>query len=108
VFTEACDSKEAAPSFSYRPGRVQIITTAEHPCHLVISELDYPGWTARVDGNAVPLERFDNAFLSAPVAAGRHETIFLYRPWSFFIGLIISGLTCLLAMLHLRRHLLQS
>jgi len=63
---------------------------------LVFSEVDYPGWRAFVDGNAVPLLRADYVLRALCVPAGDHEVTLVYDPPLLKIGALISGLTVLL------------
>ncbi len=63
---------------------------------LLFSEVDYPGWRAFVDGNAVPLLRADYVLRALCVPAGDHEVTLVYDPPLLKIGALISGLTMLL------------
>lgn len=62
-----------------------------------------PGWSARIDGRAVPILRANFAFQALPVGPGRHEVRHSYRPEGLAQGLAISVLTVLLVGLALRR-----
>jgi hypothetical protein len=57
---------------------------------LVTPELDYPGWTAYVDGERTEIFRTDYVFRGVFLSAGQHEVKFSYRPSSFRVGAIIS------------------
>ncbi|MGC9394690.1 MAG: YfhO family protein [Anaerolineae bacterium] len=73
---------------------------------LIFSEVDYPGWRAFVDGNAVPLIRADYVLRALCVPAGDHEVTLVYDPPLLKIGAGITGLTLLLligAIIALRR-----
>ena len=49
---------DAAVSFSvYKPNRVGYEVTTSVPAYLVLSEADFPGWRATVDGKPVPIYR---------------------------------------------------
>ncbi len=63
---------------------------------LVFSEVDYPGWRAFVDGNAVPLVRADYVLRALCVPAGDREVTLVYDPPLLKAGALISGLTVLL------------
>ena len=54
------------------------------------------GWRAFVDGQSVPIERINFAFLGAEVPNGHHEVLFLYAPTSAIIGEWITLITLLL------------
>jgi membrane protein YfhO len=76
----------------YEPERVSISAGARRPGMLVLSDLDYPGWKAKVDGRDVPVERVDYAFRGVPLAAGSHRVEFRYEPLSWRLGWILSVL----------------
>jgi hypothetical protein len=63
---------------------------------LIFSEVDYPGWRALVDGNAVPLIRADYLLRAICVPEGDHEVTLIYDPPLLKLGAIITGLTLLL------------
>jgi hypothetical protein len=60
---------------------------------LVLSEIDYPGWQATIDGQAVPLVRVDYTLRGIPVPAGEHGVDVTYRPATVMWGGIISMAT---------------
>jgi len=62
------------------------------PGRLVLADVDYPGWTAEVDGRSVPIAAANVAFRSVAVPAGARRVEFRYRPASVRAGLWISGL----------------
>lgn len=57
---------------------------------LVLSDVWYPGWIARLDGGAVVLYRADYLFRAVWVPAGEHTVQFEYEPASFRIGSMLS------------------
>jgi hypothetical protein len=59
---------------------------------LVISQMDYPGWQARVDGKPVPVLRADYAFQAVAVPAGRSMVDLRFLPRSLLVGALLSGL----------------
>jgi hypothetical protein len=63
---------------------------APRPSVLVLSEADYPGWVASVDGHRVPIERADSVFQGVAVPAGAHHVHLAYHPASYRRGLTIS------------------
>ena len=50
--------------------------------YLVLADAIQHGWSATVDGAAVPLVPADHAFVAVPVPAGQHEIRFAYHPVS--------------------------
>jgi len=65
---------------------------ATRPALLVISQMDYPGWQARVDGKSAPVLRADYAFQAIAVPAGRSTVDLRFRPRSLYIGAALSVL----------------
>jgi hypothetical protein len=57
---------------------------------LVIGEVFYPGWQARLDGQPVPLLRADYALRAVCVPAGEHRITLKFAPSSLRIG---AGIT---------------
>jgi hypothetical protein len=77
-----------------RPGRLALDVSAVAPGLLVVSQPFYPGWRAKVDGQAVPLARVDYLLQGVPVPAGDHRVELVYRlsPWpAIFSGLALVG-----------------
>lgn len=70
---------------------------------LLARELEYPGWSVSVDGNAAK-DVSNGTFRKVEVPAGAHEVAWTYRPFSVKLGLAITILALFaLAMLgHLR------
>jgi Bacterial membrane protein YfhO len=84
----------------YEPERVVVDVVSRGHGLLVLSDLFYPGWTARVDGREVDVERADYLLRGVPLPDGRHRVEFRYEPLSWRIGWILS-LVALLALLAL-------
>jgi uncharacterized membrane protein YfhO len=79
----------------YGRGRVRLEVEVTVPGWLVLRDLYSPGWDALVDGQPAEIRSADTAFRAVRLAAGRHEVLFLYRPASFRIGLVVSILAAL-------------
>jgi hypothetical protein len=62
---------------------------------LVFSEIDYPGWRATVDGNAVELVRVDYLLRGLCVPAGAHRVEMVYDPPLVKVGLVVTILAFL-------------
>ena len=52
----------------------------------------FPGWTAEVDGVAVPILRADHAFMAVPIPQGRHAVRFAYRSTQLARGVAVAAL----------------
>jgi hypothetical protein len=66
---------------------------------LVLSDVWYPGWQARIDGKVVPILRANYLFRAVRVEAGEHEVNFSYIPLSFYLGSIASLITAVILWL---------
>ncbi len=60
---------------------------------LVLADIWYPGWRARIDGEWVKIYKANYAFRALEIPPGRHDVVFVYQPISFYLGSIISLLT---------------
>jgi len=77
----------------YEPNRVELSSQATANSMLVLSENDYPGWRAYIDGQSVEVLRVNYALRGVLVPAGTHQISFVYCPWSVIGGWLISLLT---------------
>src|SRR5262245_44641483 len=80
---------------SYEPNRLKIDTEAEHPSFLVVSEVNYPGWKARIDGVDTPIYQTDYLLRGVALPAGKHTVVMEYKAPAFWKGVYVSGLTFL-------------
>jgi len=88
----AAGSPGLATVRGYDDARVAIETEADGRRLLVLTDVFYPGWTARIDGAAAPIHRVNYAFRGVTVPAGRHLVEFRYEPRSFKVGAALSAL----------------
>ena len=58
---------------------------------LVLSEMDYPGWTARVDGVRAKILRANAILRALRLPAGAHAVVFEYQPESLRQGLQLTA-----------------
>ncbi len=78
---------------SYAPERIVIGVQSPADGVLVLSEMDYPGWHAEIDGERAPIWRADAGLRAVAVEAGAHEVVFTFRPATLAIGATISLLS---------------
>jgi hypothetical protein len=74
----------------YESERITASVLAPADGWLLLSDAWYPGWEAKVDGQAVPVERADILFRAVQVPAGKHQVELVYQPASFRLGVAIS------------------
>jgi hypothetical protein len=80
---------EQAVIKKYLPDEVAIEVNSEGGL-LVLSDLYYPGWKARVNGRDEPVVRSFGVLRGVPVGKGRSEVLFSYRPMSLYAGIAVS------------------
>jgi len=74
------------------PNRLELEVDTDADGVLVLSEIDYPGWQATVDGRQAPILRANTVLRALPLRAGQHKVEMVFRPWTVFAGLAISVL----------------
>jgi len=83
------------PHFS-STGHVDVIAEGHGGDLLVVMITNYPGWTARMDGEVVEIKNV-GGYLAVDLPPGPHQFEFIYQPrsffWGFFISLITTGIT---------------
>lgn len=72
-------------SLEWSPNQIGI--AAAGPGRLVLSEVAYPGWHARVDGQAAQIEICHEILRCLALPEGIHRVEFLFRPGSVYAGL---------------------
>ena len=74
---------------AYAPERV-VVRVAGDGGLLVLSDANYPGWAATLDGAPVASYAADGLFRAVFVPAGEHEVVFAFRPRSYHVGAVVS------------------
>jgi hypothetical protein len=74
---------------------IEVRTDSPAPAFLVLSDIYYPGWRAKLDGQPVHLYQTDFALRGALVPAGTHVLRFEFRPTNFYKGASASVLSLL-------------
>jgi hypothetical protein len=87
----------STPHISFN-GDQRICMEADGPGWLVVSDLFYPGWKSRIDGQESPIYRGDYIFRTLPLTEGRHRVEFYLEPRSFQIGAAISAVSLFLLL----------
>jgi hypothetical protein len=81
----------------YRNLSVEVDAQMTRAGWLVLGDVNYPGWTATVDGRAAAIYTADGALRAVPLPPGAHVVRFEFRPLSVALGGAISGLALLAA-----------
>lgn len=82
---------DEAQIVAYAPERVEIRTRSQAAALLVLSDTNYPGWVATVDGVAAPIYPTNYLFRGVPLPPGEHTVVFSFQPSSWRRGLWLSG-----------------
>ncbi len=80
----------------YEPCRVEIEVQLQQEGLVVLADQFYPGWTLEVASNGSPPRRWpvlrtNRVMRGAWLPPGRHRLVYRYRPASFPIGALLSG-----------------
>lgn len=89
---------DPTPVVRYSANAVTIEAEAAAPALLVLADTYYDGWEARIDGEPARILRINYALRGVVLPPGRHTITFIYRPWPFMAGGLLS-LTSLAALL---------
>jgi len=81
----------------YDPGRVEIEAELAEPGLVVLCDQFYPGWELQVekrgqDPLVSPVLRTNRVMRGVWLPEGNYRLVYHYRPTSFLVGLVISGL----------------
>jgi uncharacterized membrane protein YfhO len=85
--TEYCRVK------AYKNEEIALSATMNHDGYLVLSEINYPGWVAYVNGRKRPLLTGNYIFRVLPLPKGNHDIVIRFEPRSFKVGMIITAVT---------------
>jgi uncharacterized membrane protein YfhO len=65
---------------------------ASGPGTLVLSEVAYPGWRAKINGEPVTISTVYNLIQAVRLPPGNNQIEFIFRPRSVYAGLILGSL----------------
>jgi hypothetical protein len=82
----------------YEPQQLELETRNSEQGFMVLSEVYYRGWDAKIDGVKVPVERVNYALRGISVPAGDHRVEFFFRAPSFWNGAVYSSLGAILLL----------
>ena len=86
-------SKSSVDVTLYQDSEVDIKTQNKDAAILVLSDTNYPGWQAFIDGAATKIYWADYAYRAIYVPAGIHQIKFSYKPKSFEVGKSVTEIS---------------
>lgn len=96
----APDSTSSVDFHSWSDRRMELSLVRSEPGFLVLSEIWYPpGWTARLNGEEIPIHKTNYAFRGLEIPAGEYQLTLAFEPRSHRIGSRISWAANLLQWL---------
>jgi Bacterial membrane protein YfhO len=81
----------------YEADRVALHVRSAHAGVLMLADVFYPGWKAKLDGHETEIYRADSVLRAVFVPAGGHEIEFVYNPLSFRVGTTVTLSTIAIA-----------
>ena len=91
---------------SFQPEQIKMTVDAAAPALLILTDSDYPGWQATLDGEPVAIHQTDVLFRGVFVPEGEHQLVMWFESESWGRGRVISLISLglwLLAGLAFRR-----
>lgn len=79
----------------YQNDEISMISNLSAPGFLVMSEINYPGWEVYVDGERMEIFTGNYLFRTVPLGKGHREVRFMFNPSSFWIGVLVSVISLL-------------
>ena len=77
----------------YRANYMKIDVETTENGVFILSDAYYPGWKAYLDEKKAKIYPAFGALRAVFLPKGKHELIFCYRPWTFFLGGILTVLS---------------
>jgi hypothetical protein len=105
------DALTSVETLDLDPGRIDVTTLTDRPALLVVSQNNYAGWSAEIDGTAAPVVTADGSFMGVVVPAGHHVVTFRFRPEHVTVTVavaLLAFLASLALLVNARRSTLQS
>jgi hypothetical protein len=87
------DASGSVRPVAWTPERRAFEVASPHGGRFFFVEQFYPGWSAKVDGRAVPIERWRGAFQAIEIPPGARTVVFEYRSQWLPVGAAVSLLT---------------
>jgi hypothetical protein len=97
--TVSNEQKQASRVLEFReiPNDVRVRIAVAEPSVLVLSQMYYPGWSVLVDGKPAEFLRTNYAFAGTHLDAGTHDVQFVFKPWTFRLGAVLTLISIAIA-----------
>lgn len=92
------DKSDSVTMMKYTANVVEIKAKTKNGAYLLLTDTDYPGWRAKVNGEEAKIIRADGIFRAVELPAGESFVRFYYFPESFRLGLIVSAVSGMAAL----------
>lgn len=96
-------AKYSVEFYSRNSQKIKLKVTTSKAGWLVLSQSYYPGWQAYIDGEEVEIYPADYLLQAIKMPKGQHQIKFVYRPLSFYFGLLVSLLSFGFVLWQLKR-----
>ena len=83
-------TSETVSFVRYEPNRLELKVDVRRRGLLVLSEIDYPGWHATVDGREARIHRVNGVFRGIEVSPGLNRVELKYAPRWILVGGLLT------------------
>lgn len=81
------------------PDHLELDTNASDRAFLVVADTWFPGWSATLDGRAVPLHRIDHVLRGIVLPPGAHRVAMRYVPEGWALAVVVTRVAVPLGLL---------
>jgi hypothetical protein len=81
---------------AWTPNRIEVAAKGEG--WLILSEINYPGWSAFVDGNPTEIKTYNSILRAVHIPEGQHQIMFDFNPPSVYGGIVLAVLGWMVAL----------
>jgi hypothetical protein len=86
-------------TMQYTPERIVLKTYGAQDGLLILTDANYPGWRAYIDGQPVAIYEADGLFRGVYLSAGHHEVVFALESESYAVGKAVTIVALIMAAL---------
>jgi hypothetical protein len=91
-------ASDSAKITNYSSNTVGISTQNQNWAILMLSDSNYPGWKAKIDGVETTVYTADGIYRALILPPGQHQIVFRYSPDSFLVGFIVSSVSFMIVI----------